>query len=211
MKQYEILEAVNLLKETSYTKFNASVEIAIKTNANPKYNDQMIRWTVVLPHWTGKTVRVAAFISDEKKDEAKKAGADMAWNEEIITAIQAGKIEFDVLVTTPDMMRDLAPVAKALWPKGLMPSPKAGTVTTNLTTTLNEIKKGRIEFKLDKTWNIHGVVGKTSFDNKQLQENIQKFLSAVVEHRPSGVKGKLFKKAVISWTISPWIQLIVNQ
>lgn len=210
-KQYEISEAIKLLKEAAYTKFNGSVEIAIKTNANPKYNDQMIRWTVVLPHGTGKKVRVAAFVSDEKKDEIKKAGADIVGNEELLTAIQAGKIDFDVLVTTPDMMRDLAPVAKALGPKGLMPSPKAGTVTSNMTATISDIKKGRVEFKLDKTWNIHSVVGKMDFENQQLQDNIQRFLAAVVEHRPNGVKGKLFKKAVISWTISPWIQLMVNQ
>ncbi len=206
-KQYPLADAVALLKEVSYAKFDGTVEIAIKTNANPKYNDQNIRATVSLPHGTGKTVKVAAFVADDKRDEALKAGADVAGNEDLLKDLQEGKTDFDVLVTSPDMMRNLAPVAKVLGPKGLMPSPKAGTVSPNLNDAIAAIKKGQMEFRLDKTGNIHGIAGKMSFENDKLVENIEGFLQAVTTHKPSGVKGKLIKKVVISSTMSPGIQI----
>lgn len=140
-QKYQLTEAVKLVKEVSYSKFTGAVELHVKTAANPKYNDQMLRGTVVLPHGTGKTVRVAAFVADDKRDEAKAAGADIVGNQEILEAIQAGTTDFDVLVTTADQMRDLARVAKVLGPKGLMPSPKAGTVSNNLEQTIGDIKK----------------------------------------------------------------------
>ncbi len=206
-KQYPLADAVALLKEVSYAKFDGTVEIAIKTNANPKYNDQNIRATVSLPHGTGKTVKVAAFVADDKRDEALKAGADIAGNEDLLKDLQDGKTDFDVLVTSPDMMRNLAPVAKVLGPKGLMPSPKAGTVSPNLNDAIAAIKKGQMEFRLDKTGNIHGITGKLSFDNDKLVENIEGFIQAVSTHKPAGVKGKLIKKVVISSTMSPGIQI----
>lgn len=208
LKKYPIEEAVNLLKEVSYSKFGWTVEIAFKTFANPKYNDQMIRSTIVLPHGTGKKVKVAAFVSDDKRDDAKNAGADIVgWKSDLLKDIQDGKLDFDVLVTTPDQMRDLAPVAKVLGPRGMMPSPKAGTVSPNLVDSIEAIKKGRIEFRLDKTGNIHAILGKTSFDDEKLVENIQALIKAIMDNKPVGVKGKLIKKAVISSTMSPGIQI----
>jgi len=205
--KYPLAEAIALAKEVSYAKFGGTLEVHVVTNANPKYNDQMLRGTVVLPHGTGKKVKVAAFVSDDQIDEAKKSGADIAGNTELMQAIENGQINFDVLITTTEMMRDLAKAAKVLGPKGLMPSPKTGTVTQNLATTIDEIKKGRVEFKLDKTGNIHVGVGKLNFANEQLADNVTTLLKAVVEHRPTGVKGKLIKKVVLAPTMGPGVTL----
>ncbi len=202
---YAIAEAVALAKQTSYTKFDGTIEVAIKTFADPKYNDQNIRATVVLPHGTGKTQKVAVFATDADAEAAKKAGADIVGYETLLTDIKAGKLDFDVLVTTPGLMKELAPIAKVLWPKGLMPSPKAGTVTADITTAVNEVKKGRLEFKLDKTGNIHSKIGRTSFDDEQLVENFNTLIKAIEENKPSGVKGKLIKKIVISPTMGAWV------
>jgi large subunit ribosomal protein L1 len=168
-QQYSVAEAVALVKKMSYSKFDGTVELGIKTFANPKYNDQMIRATVVLPNGTGKTQKVAVFVTDDKVDEAKKAGADVVGYNDLLADIKAEKINFDVLITTPDLIREMASVAKVLGPKGLMPSPKAGTVTANIAEAIGEVKKGRLEFKLDKAGNIHGIVGKVSFDEKALE------------------------------------------
>ncbi len=207
LKKYSFEEGVSLAKKSSYTKFVGSMEIHIKTSADPKYNDQMIRGTVVLPNGIGKVVKVAAFVSDDKVEEAKKAWAEIVWNELLLKDIENGKIEFDVLITTGDMMRDLAKAAKILWPRGLMPSPKAGTVTNNIKQTIEEIKKWRVEFKLDKTGNIHTIVGKLDFDDAKLIENIQALLKAIEEAKPAWVKWKLFKKVSIAPTMGPWVTL----
>jgi large subunit ribosomal protein L1 len=207
MKAYSLEEGIALLKKVNYAKFDATVNIAIKTNANPKYNDQMIRSTTILPNGTGKTKKVAVFIGDDRVAEAKKAGADIAGSEDLLQAIKAGKFDFDVLITTPDHIRDLAPVAKALGPKGLMPSPKAGTVAVDIEQAIKEVKLGKVEFRLDKTGNIHLGVGKISFDDKKLIENIQALMKSIEESKPAGVKGKLIKKVVISSTMSPAIML----
>lgn len=204
---YTLEEAIELLKKVNYAKFDAGIEIAIKTNANPKYNDQMLRATTILPHGTGKTKKVAVFTTEDKVEEAKKAGADLAGYESILGAIKEGKMDFDVLITTPELIRELAPVAKQLGPKGLMPSPKAGTVTVNITQAVEETKKGKIEFRLDKTGNIHALVGKLSFDNTKLVENINALMKAIEENKPTGVKGKLVKKVVVATTMSPGIQI----
>lgn len=206
-KKYDLAEAVTLAKAVSYAKFGGSLEVHVKTFADPKYNDQMIRATVVLPHGTGKKIIVAAFVSDDKIEGAQKAGADIAGSTELLAQIEKGEINFDVLVTTNDMMRDLAKVAKTLWPKGLMPSPKAGTVTTNLDQTIDEIKKGRVEFKLDKSGNIHVGVGKLSFTDEQLQANVQALMHAIIENKPSGVKAKLIQKMVLAPTMGPSVQV----
>lgn len=198
---YDIAEAVALVKKTSYTKFDGTVEVSIKTFADPKYNDQNIRATVVLPHGTGKTLKVAVFATDADADAAKKAGADVVGYETLITDMKAGKLDFDVLITTPMLMKELAPVAKVLGPKGLMPSPKAGTVTADVATAVEEVKKGRLEFKLDKTGNIQSKLGKLSFDDNKLVENFNALMKAIEEHKPSGVKGKLVKKIVIAPTM----------
>ena len=202
-KQYNIEEAVKLVKQTNYAKFDATVNIAIKTNANPKYNDQMLRATTILPHGTGKTKKVAVFVSEDKVEEAKKAGADVAGFETLLESIKSGKMDFDVLITTPDHIRDLAPVAKQLGPKWLMPSPKAGTVTMNVSQAVEEVKKWKIEFRLDKTGNIHAGVGKISFDDAKLVDNINSLMTAIEENKPTGVKWKLVKKVVLSTTMSP--------
>ncbi|MDD3262976.1 MAG: 50S ribosomal protein L1 [Candidatus Absconditabacteria bacterium] len=207
-KLYSVAEAVELLKKTVYTKFDPTIEIAINTFANPKYNDQMIRSTTILPNGTGKTKKIAVFISEDKAADAKKAGADIAGTENLLNDIKAGKFDFDILITTPDHIRDLAVVAKQLGPKGLMPSPKAGTVVQNIEQAVEEIKKGKIEFKLDKTGNIHAPVGKGSFDSTKLQENIESFIKSVEGSKPAGVKGKLIRKIVLSSTMSPGIQII---
>lgn len=206
-KKYAIEEAIALVKKVSYSKFTGTLNLAVKTYADPKYNDQQIRATAVLPHGTGKTVRIAVYVNDDQIDAAKKAGADIAGNADIIKDVEAGKINFDVLITTPDMMRELARVAKALGPKGLMPSPKAGTVTQDLIGTIDEVKKGRIEFRLDKTGNVHAPLGKLSFSDEQLVDNFKALLKAIEENKPAGIKGKLIKKIVISPTMGPGVQV----
>lgn len=206
-KKYSIEDAVALLKKMSYSKFVGTLNVAVKTFADPKYNDQQIRSTAVLPHGTGKTIIIAAYVSDDQVAEAKKAGADIAGNAELVKDIEAGKINFDVMVTTPDMMRDLAKVAKVLGPKGLMPSPKAGTVTQDIAGTIDEVKKGRVEFRLDKTGNIHSALGKLSFSDDQLVGNFKALMTSIEEAKPAGVKGKLIKKVVLSATMSPGVQI----
>ncbi len=207
LKQYPLAEAVALAKEVSYSKFVGALEMHLWTYADPKYNDQMLRGIIVLPNGTGKKVRIAAFVDSAQVDAAKKAGADRAGKEDILADIEAGKIDFDILITTNDMMRDLAKAAKVLGPKGLMPSPKAGTITSDLAKTIDELKKGRVEFKLDKTGNVHVIVGKMNFTDQQLIENIEALLHAVQDNKPAGVKGKLLRKVVLAPTMGPGIQV----
>ena len=204
-KMYPLSEAVALLKKSGYAKFDGSIEIAVKTSADAKYNDQMMRGTTILPHGTGKSKKIAVFTSDEA--EAKKAWADIAGTENLLNDIKAGKFNFDILLTTPEHIRDLAPVAKQLGPKGLMPSPKAGTVVANIPQAVEEFKKGKMEFKLDKTGNINAAIGKLSFTETQIEENIKAFLKALEDNKPAGVKGKLIKKIFIASTMWPGIQI----
>lgn len=208
-KQYTIAEATELVTKLGYTKFVPSIDIAVNTFANPKYNDQNIRATMSLPHGNGKSVRVAVYTSEDRVAEVKKAGADIAGNVELLAAIEKGDFDFDILVTSPDMMKDLAKAAKALGPKGLMPNPKAGTVAVDLFSAVSEIKKGRFEFKLDKTGNIHATIGKMNFTPAQLAENFEAFIAALNANKPAGVKGKLIKKVVISPTMGPGITVAV--
>ena len=206
-KLYTVSEACELVKKINYTKFNSSVDVAIKTFADPKYNDQMVRWTIVLPHGTGKTLKIAAFVSDDLLDEARKAGATLVGNANIIKEIEEGKFNFDVMVTTQAMIKDLAKVAKVLWPKWLMPSPKTGTITNDIVGTIDEIKKGRIEYKLDKTGNVHAGIGKINFEAKQLEDNLNALLNHMEQNKPTAIKGKLMKKIVLSSTMSPGIMI----
>lgn len=203
--QYPLEEAVDLVKKTSNVKFDATVELAVKTNANPKFNDQMFRGTAILPHGTWKTKKIAVFVLDEKLEEAKKSWADIYGSTDLLNNIKNGKIDFDILITTVDYIRELAPVAKQLWPKWLMPSPKAWTVTNDLAKTVEEFKKWKIEFKLDKTGNVHVPVGKVSFTNDKLVENIQSILNTMEENKPTWVKWKLIKKVVISSSMWPGV------
>ncbi len=204
---YKLNDAIELIKKTSKTKFDSTVELVVKTFANPKFNDQMMRWTTILPHWTWKTKKIAVFVWEDKAADAKKAWADIAWTEVILKNIKEWKFDFDILITTADLIRDLAPVAKQLWPKWLMPSPKAWTVVTDIWQAVEEIKKWKIEFKIDKTGCIHTPVGKVSFDTNKIEENITSFIKALEDSKPSWVKGKLIKKVVISSTMGPWIQI----
>lgn len=206
-EKYPIGQAVELVKKVSYSNFDATIEIHIKTRANPKYNDQMIRCTVTLPNWNWKSIKVAAFVSPDKIEEAKKMWADIVGNEDLIKNIEDWKIEFDVLVTTPDMMRNLAKVAKVLWPRWLMPSPKAWTVSPELSSTIEEIKKWRVELKLDKTWNIHLGIWNDKFEDKQLEENINAVMKTLESNRPEGVKWKLVEKVFLAPSIWPSVEI----
>ncbi len=207
LKQYPLPEAVALVKEVSTSKFVGTVEMHLWTYADPKYNDQMLRGIVVLPNGTGKKIRIAAFVDTAQVDAALKAGATRAGKEDILADVEAGKIDFDVLITTNDMMRDLAKAAKVLGPKGLMPSPKAGTISNDLAKTIDELQKGRVEYKLDKTGNVHVIVGKTNFTDQQIIENIEAILRAIHDNKPAGVKGKLLRKVVLAPTMGPGVQV----
>jgi len=202
---YSVAEAVKLLKENKIAKFDESVEIHVKTNIDPKKGEQQIRGTVVLPHGTGKTKRIAV-VTSTQAEAAKKAGADIVGGEEIIEKL-AKKINFDILVATPEMMPKLAKVAKILGPKGLMPNPKSETVTTKIAETVAALKKGKAAFKNDDTGNIHQVVGKVSFKEEQLQENIQIFLTTLEKSKPSGLKGKFISGIAVCSTMGKGIKI----
>ena len=202
-----LIEAIDALKETSTAKFVESVELHANLNIDPKYADQQLRTTVTLPHGVGKQVKIAVLTNDENVEEAKSAGADLVGSEELIEKITKGDINFDLLVATPNMMPKLAKLGRVLGPKGLMPSPKSGTVTNTLTETLNEFKKGKFEYKADKTGIVHVNFGKSDFTNSQLVENLIALYRSIEQNRPSGVKGKYFKSLFVSTTMGSSIKL----
>ena len=204
-KIYEISEAVKLIQENKITKFDESVEIHIKTIVDPKKGDQQVRGTVVLPHGTGKSKKVAV-ITDTAQDEAKKAGADLVGGEELIEKITK-KIDFDVLVATPEMMPKLAKIAKILGPKGLMPNPKTETVTTKIKETVESLKKGKIAFKNDDSANVHSIVGKISFEETQLVENIKTFIEGIEKVRPTTIKGKFLSNITLCSTMGVGLKI----
>ena len=203
-------EAVQILKETATAKFVESVELHANLNIDPKYADQQLRTTVTLPHGIGKQIKIAVLTNDENYDEATKAGADIVGNDELIENITKGNIDFDLLIATPNMMPKLAKLGRVLGPKGLMPSPKSGTVSSTLTTTLTDFKKGKFEYKADKTGIVHVTIGKTDFTENQLVENLQSFYNSIEKNRPSGVKGQYFKSLSICCTMGPSIKLDSN-
>lgn len=204
---YTITEACALVPQLSTTKFDGTVEAHIRIGADTTQADQLVRTTVNLPNGTGKNVRVAAFVPDDQIDEAKKAGAELAGNEELVKAIESGKIDFDIAVASPKVMKDLGKIAKILGQKGLMPSPKAGTVTENIGRTVEELKKGRIECKMDKQGIIHTVFGKVSFGGKKLEENLNALLNAIKEAKPSGIKGEYILSVTITPTMGPGVKV----
>jgi large subunit ribosomal protein L1 len=202
-----IEEVIKILKTTATAKFNETVEVHVNLNINPKYADQQLRTTMTLPHGTGKTTRIAVLTNDNNFGEAKSAGADIVGNDDLISEISQGNINFELLVATPEMMPKLAKLGRVLGPKGLMPSPKAGTVTTNLTDTLSEFKKGKFEYKADRTGIVHISFGKANFTEMQLVENLIATYKSIEQNRPSGVKGKYFKSVYVYTTMGPSIQL----
>lgn len=207
-KIYSIEEGVDLIKKTANTKFDSSVEIHFRLGINTKKSDQSVRGNVVLPHGTGKTKKVAVVTSPDKQKEAKAAGADIAGGDEMVEEIKkTSKTDFDILLATPDMMKKLAPVAKILGTRGLMPSPKNDTVVTNIAKAIEEIKKGKISFKNDDTGNVHDIVGKVSFDSKKLIENIKFFIESVEKSKPSGLKGTYIKNIALSSAMGPSVKV----
>ena len=205
-----IEEAIAVLKETATAKFVESVELHANLNIDPKYADQQLRTTVTLPNGIGKKVTIAILTNEENFEEAESADADIVGNDDLIERITQGDLNFDLLIATPNMMPKLAKLGRVLGPKGLMPSPKSGTVTTTLAATLTEFKKGKFEYKADKTGIVHVSFGKADFTTNQLIENLTALYKSIEQNRPSGVKGKYFKSLSICTTMGPAIKLDLN-
>lgn len=211
LTKYKVAEAISILKKISHTKFDPAVELHIRLGINPKKTDQQLRGAVSLPHGTGKTVRIAAFVSLENEEACKKAGADIYGGEALIAEIKkTEKTDFDVAVAEPLMMRSLAPIAKILGTRGLMPSPKNDTVTPTPAKAVEELKKGKISFKNDDTSNLHAVIGKLSFDDIKLLENYKAFIANLYKIKPATAKGTYIKSASICASMSPSVKLILE-
>src|SRR5712692_6540266 len=208
-RPYQLDEAMQLLKKIAYAKFNETVELSMLLGVDPKHADQMVRGTTVLPHGTGQTKRVLVIAQGEKQKEAQEAGADMVGGEDMVAKIQEGWTDFDAVIATPDMMRSVGKLGKVLGPRGLMPNPKTGTVTFDVAKALQEIKAGKVEFRLDKTSIIHSPIGKVSFEAAKIAENAQALLSAVVKAKPAAAKGKYIKKVTLSSTMGPGIPIVL--
>ena len=204
---YNIGDALNLLKETSTAKFLETVELHVNLNINPKYPDQQLRATVILPHGTGKKIKIAALVAESEIKNAKEAGAELVDSDQLLDNIGKGLINFDVLIATPEMMPKLAKLGRILGPKGLMPSPKSGTVTDNIKKTIEDFKKGKFEYKADKTGIVHVSFGKSDFSELKLIENINSLYLSILNNRPLGVKGKYFKSIFICSSMGPSIQI----
>lgn len=209
-KSYQLGEAVGILKECPPVKFDESVELALKLGVDPKKSDQQVRSTVMLPHGTGKSLRVVVLAKGDKAKEALDAGADQAGDQELIDKIKGGWTDFDALVATPDMMREVGKLGKVLGPRGLMPTPKAGTVTTDVKKAVEELKKGKVEFKVDKNGVINNFVGKVSFSKEQLIENIEALISAISRMKPASAKGQFLRSLFLSSTMGPGIRIDLN-
>ena len=206
MREYPIPDAVALVKGTSYAKFDETVDVAVNLGVDPRHADQVVRGTVVLPHGTGKSVRVLVITQGDRVREAEAAGADFV-GIEYIQKIKEGWLECDVIVATPDVMGQLGALGKVLGPRGLMPNPKAGTVTMDVTKAVREIKAGKIEFRVDKTGNVHAPVGKVSFSAPQLADNVQAFMDTIARAKPAAAKGTYIRSATISSTMGPGVRL----
>lgn len=206
-KLYDPQEAIELAKKTATAKFDETVELAVKLGVDPKYADQQVRGAVVLPHGTGKSKRVLVFAKGDKVKEAEAAGADFVGSDELVAKIQGGWADFDVAVATPDMMGTVGRLGKILGPRGLMPNPKVGTVTLDLTRAINEIKAGKIEYRTDKAGNIHAPIGKVSFDAEKLLENFQTLIDTLNKVKPAAAKGQYMRAISVSTTMGPGIRV----
>ena len=210
--QYDVAEAIGLAKKSAVAKFDETIEVHIRTGCDGRHAEQQIRGAVVLPHGTGKTVRVLVFAKGTKLDEAQAAGADYVGGEELIPKIQnEGWLDFDVVVATPDMMGVVGRLGRVLGPKGLMPNPKAGTVTMDVTKAVNDIKAGKIEYRLDKANIIHVPIGKASFTEEQLADNFQSLIAAIMKAKPSSLKGQYLKSCVVAPTMGPGVKINVTK
>ncbi len=210
-KTYETAEAIDLAIQTAKAKFDETIEISVKLGVDPRHADQQVRGVVVLPNGTGKTVRVLVIAKGAKADEAQAAGADIVGAEEIIQKIQGGWFDFDTCVTTPDMMGQVGRLGKLLGPKGLMPTPKSGTVTMDITKAVHDIKAGKVEYRVDKTAIIHCPIGKKSFGSEKLKENLTVLMDAIIKARPAAAKGTYLKSIVLSSTMGPGIKVNYKQ
>ena len=209
-KRYSVEEAITLLKTLSFEKFDASVQVSLNLNVDPRHADQQIRGAVVLPHGTGRSQKVLVVTQGPKEKEATEAGADYVGNKEILEKIKGGWFDFDVIIATPDMMGELGKLGKILGPKGLMPNPKTGTVTMNVAQAVADVKKGKVEYRVDKEGNISVLFGKVSFKEEQLVENLTTLLDLIRKARPAAVKGHYMNNVVLSTTMGPGIRLITD-
>lgn len=205
--KYSLDEALELLKETARAKFDETVEVALRLGVDPKYPDQQVRGSVVLPHGTGKPVRVLVFAKGEKEKEAQEAGADFTGGEDLVARIQGGWLEFDKAVATPDMMGAVGKIGKILGPRGLMPNPKVGTVTFDVARAVRDLKGGKVEFKVDKTGTLHAGIGKVSFGKEKIRENFMTFFEAIMKAKPSAAKGAYIRTLALSTTMGVGIRL----
>ena len=210
-KSYTINEAIAKLKETANAKFNESIDIAMKLGVDPRQADQLVRGTVTLPHGTGKTVKVLVIAKPEKQEEARQAGADYVGFEDYLKQLQTGWADCDVIIAAPDTMSELGKLGKILGPKGLMPNPKSGTVTNDIAKAVNEVKAGRIEFRVDKAGIIHAALGKASFEPKQLEDNIHKFINQILKMKPTTAKGIYVKSITLTSTMGPGLSISKNE
>ena len=210
-KKYSLKEAVGILKQVQGPKFDETVEVAVDLDIDPKQTDQMVRGTVVLPHGTGKTIKVLVFAKGDAERQAKEAGADFVGAEEFLQKVQGGWTDFDVAVATPDLMKEVGKLGKVLGPRGLMPSPKVGTVTNDVAKAVRDVKKGKVEFKMDKQGDIHLGIGKKSFAPEALEENSRVFLEALWKAKPASAKGRYVKNISLSSTMGPGFQIDPNE
>ncbi|TAM84825.1 MAG: 50S ribosomal protein L1 [Acidobacteria bacterium] len=204
---YPLQEAIPLVKKAAFAKFDESVELALSLGVDPKHADQMVRGTVVLPHGLGKTTRVIVIASGEKVREAREAGADEVGAEDMVQKIQGGWMDFDAVVATPDMMKSVGRLGKVLGPRGLMPNPKTGTVTLDVTKAVSELKAGKVEFRVDKTGIIHCAVGRVSFDAEKLADNARALITSILRAKPATAKGRYVKNIVVSSTMGPGVPI----
>ena len=209
-KSYTIEEAAEILKKADHAKFDETVELNMKTGVDPKKADQLVRGTVSLPHGTGQNIVLVVFAKGDKEKEALDAGADYVGHAELFEKIKGGWTDFNAVIATPDMMREVGKLGKVLGPRNLMPSPKAGTVTTDVAKAVKEIKAGKVEYKVDKSGNMHNAIGKLSFDGKNLTENAKTLLAAIVKAKPASVKGTYLQTLFMSSTMGPGIKIDVN-